>query len=203
MYLDHPHPASTSTSTSSHTSTSTDPFFSSRPSSPSSTPAHESRDTAQLQRTHTTSGYRDGIAHGKTAHLQAGFDEGYTLGARFGRQTGWVLGVAEGLRDARLLAEAAAGLALEVLFGTEYFDAGGVWRYDVGDEEGEGGGVTLDVVVERHPLVVKWVARVRNEAARRGLVVVDMDVEGERERERGDGEGAAVSTGVILDGTDR
>lgn len=137
-------------------------------------PPSESRDIARLRRTHTTQGYRDGIARGKSTHLQDGFDEGYSLGGRFGLLTGWVLGVAEGLRDEKLCAEATAELALEKIFGKEYFDERGVWKYEVGEE-------TLDRVVERHPVVVKWVRRVKEEARRRGLEVVGLGEEEEGE----------------------
>lgn len=170
MYLDGPLPHSPSPTT------HTDVFG--EPDAPRSPQSSESRDIARLRRTHTTQGYRDGIARGKGAHLQDGFDEGYSLGGRFGLRTGWVLGVVEGLRDERLRAEAAAGLALEKVFSREYFDESGVWTYDVGEQE------TLDMVVERHPLVVKWVQRVLEEARKRGLEVVAVGEEGEEEEKK-------------------
>lgn len=178
MYLDNPFSHS---SPAAHTDVFGEPDASPEPQSP------ESRDTARLRRTHTTQGYGDGITRGKGAHLQEGFDEGYLLGGRFGLQTGWVLGVAEGLRDERLRAEAAAGLALEKVFSREYFDENGVWTYDVGGEE------TLDRVVERHPLVVKWGQRVREEARKKGLEVVGVGEEGEGEKEE---EGGKKREGV-------
>lgn len=172
MYLDGPLP---------HSSLTAHADLFGEPDGPPEPQSSESPDTARLRRTHTTQGYRDGITRGKEAHLQEGFDEGYLLGGRFGLQTGWVLGVAEGLRDERLHAEAAAGLALEKVFSREYFDENGVWTYDVGGEE------TLDKVVERHPLVVKWGQRVREEARKRGLEVVGVGEEAAGE-EGGEGE---------------
>ena len=50
-----------------------------------------------LERVHLTSGYRDGIADGKMQSVQAGFDEGYSLGAVIGLRAGWILGVFDGL----------------------------------------------------------------------------------------------------------
>lgn len=185
MYLDAPLPH-TSAAPTQHTDLFGDPsssFSESRTPSPSSS---ESRDVARLRRTHTTQGYRDGIARGKTTHLQDGFDEGYSLGGRFGLLTGWVLGVAEGLRDGKMCAEAAAELALEKIFGREYFDERGVWTYEVGGEGEE----TLDRVVERHPVVVKWVERVKEEARRRGLEVVGLGEGEEEEEEEEEGKGS-------------
>ena len=54
-------------------------------------------DIPRLRSIHITSGYRDGIATGKMQSVQAGFDEGYSLGAVLGLKAGWILGVLEGL----------------------------------------------------------------------------------------------------------
>src|ERR1700761_2373964 len=48
--------------------------------SPSTRAAHPS-DVPRLRSTHVTNGYREGIAASKEQHIQAGFDEGYSLGA--------------------------------------------------------------------------------------------------------------------------
>ena len=178
-----PSPSSTSTSTSTFPSPDifSDVFSTSRTPSPDNTP-----DLARLRQTHTTSGYRDGITAGKSSHLQAGFDEGYLLGGRFGLKIGWILGVAEGLSHLQeeggggwRWEEAERELAVENVFGREWFGEGGVWKYDVGEEEGEGEGVTLDRIVERHPLVRKWVERVRQGARRLGLEVEELGLDGE------------------------
>ena len=60
----------------------------------------EGSDIPRLRQTHTTAGYRDGIAFSKDKSRQPGFDEGYPLGATFGLRVGWVLGVLEGISAA-------------------------------------------------------------------------------------------------------
>lgn len=186
MSLNHPH---------SHShQTHTDPFGDDASSSPDdpSTPPTESRDLSHLRRTHTTQGYRNGITQGKSTHLQDGFNEGYTLGGRFGLKVGWIKGVIEGLwflaRDSKRLVkmrrDAGVELALEKIFAREFFDEGGIWRYDIGEEGEEEGGVTLDRVVEKHPVVVRWVGRVMEEAERWGWKVEEL-VHEEEEKEGG------------------
>ena len=54
----------------------------------------------RLRQTHSTAGYRDGVAAAKTTHVQAGFDKGYGVGARAGLRVGAVVGVLEGLVSA-------------------------------------------------------------------------------------------------------
>ena len=60
-------------------------------------PSSDISDVPRLRSIHVTSGYRDGIANGKMQSVQAGFDEGYSLGAVLGLKAGWILGVLEGL----------------------------------------------------------------------------------------------------------
>lgn len=57
----------------------------------------EMSDIHRLRSTHVTNGYREGIAASKEQHIQAGFDEGYSLGAELGLKVGGVLGALEGL----------------------------------------------------------------------------------------------------------
>jgi hypothetical protein len=127
-------------------------------------------DIPRLSHAHTTAGYRDGIALAKSRTAQAGFDEGYGLGATIGARAGQLLGVLEGLAAAvglhslslsqhqhqgaqgqeeaarlgGLLAEARRELSVRGgVFGPEYFWEGdGNWRYVVVDDEAErqGGG---------------------------------------------------------------
>lgn len=62
-------------------------------------------------------------------------------------------------------------LAVERVFGREFWDGEGGWRYEVqkeGGGEGEGE-ITFQEVVEQHPLVRKWVERVRVEMRRWGV----------------------------------
>ena len=54
----------------------------------------------RLRETHTTAGYREGLAASKDQSLQPGFDEGYPLGAEFGLKVGWILGVLQGICNA-------------------------------------------------------------------------------------------------------
>lgn len=62
-------------------------------------------------------------------------------------------------------------LAVERLFGKEFWGADGVWRYDVQKAGGEGDGeeVTFQEVVEQHPLVKEWVERAGGEMKRWGI----------------------------------
>lgn len=61
--------------------------------------AHPS-DDIRLRGIHGTQGYRDGITSSKAAHVQIGFDEGYSLGAALGLIAGQCLGSLSALRDA-------------------------------------------------------------------------------------------------------
>ncbi|GAB1310577.1 Essential protein Yae1, N terminal [Madurella fahalii] len=118
--------------------------------------AHPS-DMPRLQQAHSTAGYRDGIAAAKGRSAQAGFDEGFGLGATVGARAGQLLGVLEGLaaavglhslssflphahserqraesaRVAALLAEARRELSVQGVFGAEYWADDGNWRYEV------------------------------------------------------------------------
>lgn len=132
-----------------------DVFLSSSPTIPSDIP--------RLRTTHATSGYRDGITASKASTLQAGFDEGYPLGAGFGLRVGWVLGVLEGLyialgrgrtgvgervegkgereRVGAMLKAAREELSVERVFGGEWWRGDGSWGYEVlGEAGGEGEG---------------------------------------------------------------
>ncbi|KAK1757334.1 hypothetical protein QBC47DRAFT_399673 [Echria macrotheca] len=164
-----------------------------------------SSDIPRLQHDHSTAGYRDGIALAKASSVQAGFDEGYSLGATIGLRAGKVLGVLEGLvfsfsssssssssshtqeseRLRGLLEDARRELDVRRIFSGEYWGEDGIWRYDVvgeGDRDGEG--VVFGDVAGGHPLIQKWEGVVRMEGGRWG---VDWDVlrgeEGEREGE--------------------
>lgn len=121
-------------------------------------------DIPRLQQEHTTAGYRDGITVAKAEHVQAGFDEGFGLGATIGAVAGQLLGVLEGLvfalssasakqhstrssgngdgEDAEslreklrgLLAEAEKDLSVQSIYGKDYWDEDGTWRYEVPGE---------------------------------------------------------------------
>lgn len=121
-------------------------------------------DIPRLQQEHTTAGYRDGITVAKAEHVQAGFDEGFGLGATIGAVAGQLLGVLEGLSFAcvsssakgekngngngnededikdrlkKLLAEAEKDLSVTSIYGKEYWDEDGTWRYEVPGESRE------------------------------------------------------------------
>ncbi|SPQ18369.1 be1a03b2-9eb9-4055-81a6-96c15be93788 [Thermothielavioides terrestris] len=124
-------------------------------------------DIPRLSHAHRTAGYRDGIAAAKARTAQAGFDEGYGLGATVGARAGQLLGVLEGLaaavglhslalsphrdgpryrqgeaearRLAALLAEARAELSVRGVFAGEYWAADGTWRYPVASAGGASG----------------------------------------------------------------
>ncbi|KAK4227578.1 hypothetical protein QBC38DRAFT_187211 [Podospora fimiseda] len=154
-------------------------------------------DIPRLQQEHTTAGYRDGITHAKSQHVQSGFDEGYSLGATIGARAGQLLGLLEGLAAAigltslsmsyppriqetkrieSLLNEARRELSVQSVFGKEYWGEDGIWRYKVdGGEE-----IVFGDVAGQHPLLKKWDGIVRREAAGYG---VDWDVlrDGERD----------------------
>ena len=92
-----------------------------------------------------------------------------------------------------LLEKAKRELVFDGVFSEEYFAAGGVWLYAlVEEEQGEGGEggegeVTLDRVVEMHPVVKRWVGKVRELASGVGVDVEELglELELEREEERG------------------
>ena len=134
--------------------------------------------------------------------MQAGFDEGFSLGAVLGLRVGYILGVLEGLvravqrvqkkgadeeggRQGRveevreLRGEAGRELGMQRVMGEEFFDGEGVWRWDVPGAEGKEEEFTFKEVAEAHPLVAKWMGVVREVAERWG---VDLEV---LEREEG------------------
>ncbi|PUU77430.1 hypothetical protein B9Z19DRAFT_1086316 [Tuber borchii] len=187
--------------------------LSSHPSTPSTTPAPsppprssspptENPDLTRLRHTHHTHGYLAGITQGKTLHLQSGFDEGYALGGRFGLKIGWVLGALQGLSHIapaaaamavrRELEKAKRELVFDEVFSEEYFAPGGVWLYALVEEGGEEEGgvvtVTLDRVVEMHPVVKRWVGKVRELASWVGVDVEELGLELEREEKGGEEE---------------
>lgn len=194
-------------------------------SSPTAEAVHDdvinvASDMPRLRATHSTAGYRDGIAAARTPWLQRGFDEGYSLGAVLGLRVGYMLGVLEGLwaafvsgekkvrknagesegegtEDARgneeaerlskLLAEAKTELALEKVFGKEWWGEDGMWKFAVepprggdgngnqthghDDENDDDGGeeVTFVEVADQHPLLDRWSNIVRAEMQRLGV----------------------------------
>ena len=177
--------------------TLSDVFSDSAPSSPRN-PNEEPSEIPRLRATHVTAGYREGISASKDQALQPGFDEGYPLGAIMGLRVGYILGTLEGLYAAQrqkerkrgqdkageeaevvrmqvLLQEAREQLKVERIFGKEFWESDGTWRYEAGEmgklgENGEGDeDVTLWVVADRHPTISVWLQRVREESSNVGL----------------------------------
>ena len=154
-----------------------DVFSDSPPQSPSTTaPATDPSDIPRLRSAHFTAGYREGATAAKEKTLQPGFDEGYSLGATFGLRIGCLLGELEGVytalkgsgstmekeaeRVAKLYRRMRNELALEKVFGREWWGENGLWKYEVRSQRGENcneeGKIIFKDVVESHPLVVQW-----------------------------------------------
>lgn len=149
----------------------------------------EPSDVPRLREKHETEGYRDGVTKGKAETVQAGFDEGYGLGAVLGLRIGRILGLLEGIYRAvaagvegeeaermdRLMGDARKELRTESVFGREWWGEDGIWRFEVpGEGEGE---VTFVDVAGAHPLVTKWEKVVEGEVERWGLDLGIMEVE--------------------------
>lgn len=163
-----------------------DDIFGSEPSSPT-TAAHtrgytECSDIPRLQEKHEKEGYRDGVTAGKSKTVQAGFDEGYSLGAVLGLRIGKLLGLLEGIASALLKADEDSGLAREKdrvhallsdareelnarrVFAKHWWNDDGTWKYPVvGDQEGAE--IVFADVASAHPLVRKWEAVLDTELA--------------------------------------
>lgn len=161
----------------------------------------EQSDVPRLRSTHVTNGYRDGIAESKAQFVQQGFDEGYSLGAVLGLKAGRCLGVLEGIcralqsqlesnerhtdehvtstyQEAKTsLSQARKDLAIQSLFGPNYFGADGIWTYDVPGQDQEDQ-VTFQEVSDAHPLVQKWTKNIRDVALR-----LQLDLDAVRRRD--------------------
>lgn len=136
-------------------------------------------DLPSRQRALDTDAYREGLSNSKGQYVQEGFDEGYSLGANLGLRVGYILGVLQGFVAAwkgydeaiytevnTLFQAAQEQLALQELFGKEWIDEEGVWKWNVtGVEEDP----TLREVAGQHPVVQKWVGTIDELAARWGV----------------------------------
>ncbi|KAI4273094.1 MAG: hypothetical protein LQ337_004857 [Flavoplaca oasis] len=173
-----------------------DVFSDSPPTSPSSTiNTHptEPSDIPRLRAIHSTEGYREGISYAKQQAAQPGFDEAYPLGAILGLRVGYIFGVLEGLRNAWrikweqqsseegvvltredderfgvMLVQARGELKIEKLCGQEYWKSDGIWSYEVHGKAGDQN-ITFWDVVDQHPVVRKWLCKVRDEARKLGI----------------------------------
>ncbi len=181
-----------------------DDVFGSEPPSPTfshSDPVAEDRqhgggnveysDIPRIKEKHETEGYRDGVTKGKAETVQAGFDEGYGLGAVLGLKAGNILGMLEGIYNALRCVEgdslkeervrmeglytAAQGeLDTRGIFGREWFGEDGIWKFDV-PGEAEGKEVVFDDIAAAHPLVQRWEKVLQEEIERWGLNLHVMD----------------------------
>jgi hypothetical protein len=155
-------------------------------------------DIPRLREKHETEGYRDGMTKGKAESVQKGFDEGYGLGAVLGLRVGKIVGLLEGIcaavQSARgnaedgwkeeherlegLLETAKLETKTMCVFGRDYFDADGIWRFPI-PGEGEGEEVVFPDVANNHPLIQKWEDIVAGEIRKWNLDLVIMDKEQE------------------------
>lgn len=146
---------------------------------------HHPSDMHRLEQEHTTAGYRDGIAVAKASSIQAGFDEGFSLGGTIGLKAGRLLGLLEGIVGAlggdnalasesesanKLLAEARTELDLRNVFSPKFWNDDGTWKYEMDEKDAEDeGAVLFSHVAEAHPLVKKWTATVQEQMGKWGL----------------------------------
>lgn len=95
-----------------------------------------------------TDGYREGIATGKTGHVQRGFDAGFPAGAALGMRAGSVLGILEGIVLASQVQgeEEARESALAALLARARQDLGAVGALAEAEDED-----AQDGEAEEHP----------------------------------------------------
>ena len=130
-------------------------------------------DLHRLRTTHTTAGYRDGLAAAREAAVQSGFDEGHLLGAAVGLRSGYLQGLIEGLQhgidfarmdgDARAivekhLAEMKEELQLPNLLGEQWISNEGTWKWNVASRDEED--LTIGGIANAHPVIQKVNRRV-------------------------------------------
>ncbi|EME86448.1 uncharacterized protein MYCFIDRAFT_151475 [Pseudocercospora fijiensis CIRAD86] len=136
-------------------------------------------DVARLRSLHVTNGYREGIATSKEQYIQAGFDEGYSLGGEIGLKAGWCLGALEGMckgirqsgnseatlavkhEALKLYEDAEKELKTEILFSAEYFSTEGISLFGVTLKEGQTeDDIDVSDVAAAHPLIARWTKKV-------------------------------------------
>ena len=161
-------------------------------------------DIRRLQADHTTAGYREGLSSAKDKSVQAGFDEGFSLGATIGLESGKLLGLLEGIVDAlrpqshstgdsghdlenteRLYKDAVDDLSTEKLFSAEYWEGDGNWKFEVKPKAGNED-ILFQDVAHKHPLIRKWTVIVDELLERWGIDRTLLDQEKE-EKEEGNG----------------
>jgi len=142
-------------------------------------------DVPRLRETHFTNGYREGVAEAKESFIQAGFDEGFSVGAEIGYAAGECLGLLDGLclsiarlnnaaaatssadanepstlqQEAReMLTKAKQDLSPPSLFDQAFFAPDGKQKYGVSETENH-----------VHPLISKWKHEIDDLAKKIGL----------------------------------
>ncbi|KAK8099202.1 Essential protein Yae1- N terminal [Apiospora kogelbergensis] len=154
-------------------------------------------DMRRLQTEHTTAGYRDGITVAKASSIQVGFDEGFSLGGTIGLKAGQLLGYLEGIAGAlrasnnsgadsqhapaaALLTKAQAELAAETIFGEQYWNPDGTWKYELAStitKEGHpGDSILFEDVANAHPAIKKWTQTVEDLLDQHHINKVILDV---------------------------
>lgn len=152
-------------------------------------------DMPRLQAEHSTAGYREGVTAAKGSSLQAGFDEGFSLGATIGLRAGQILGALEGITTAAnssaaerdpaaraTLARAQEELSPRHIFSSDYWEPDGNWKFEVGTRDGLEDVVFADVA-DAHPLVKRWAGVLEGEMARWKIDTSVFDEEEETEKE--------------------
>lgn len=168
----------------------------------------EPSDVPRLKEKHETEGYRDGITNGKATSVQAGFDEGYGLGAVLGLKIGQILGLLEGLcgalsskpkaeepetwaeegtRLSKLLIQAKNEFKTESVYAADWWGPDGIWKFKVPGEILEGKETVFEDVAAAHPLVAKWEHIVNEEIQKWSLDLHLMEADHEHLNETGGG----------------
>ncbi|KAL8951457.1 MAG: hypothetical protein Q9222_002558 [Ikaeria aurantiellina] len=123
-------------------------------------------------------------AHGSRKH-QEGKGQPVKVTEREGQP---LQGERERLRE--ILLRAREELRIEALFGSEYWRSDGMWAYEVRSQEGQGMGeddVTFWDVADQHPVVRKWMGRVREEVRKAGIQDAEEGFSGVGREEVGSG----------------
>ncbi|PNS15921.1 hypothetical protein CAC42_4322 [Sphaceloma murrayae] len=131
----------------------------------------EHSEIPRLRSIHVTNGYREGISESKSTFVQAGFDEGYSLGAVLGFKSAWLLAFLELATNYQLvsndhLVDAKRDLGLQQIFSNTFFDEDGIWKYHVPGHEAE---QNFERVASEHPSIQKWTTSVQHLISTWGL----------------------------------
>ena len=162
-----------------------DVFSTTPPQTPFS-PLNEEQpsDVPRLRSIHATAGYRDGVSEAKDQFLQAGFDEGYSIGAAFGLRIGCLLGAAESLLlattkrmpEMRRQAHDLEGickkmkedLTLEKVFDRKWWDDDELWNTGchLQQPDDKTNGISIQEIIDSHPLIERWSLVLKEERKR-------------------------------------